>query len=276
MSDEQALVPFPVEPERTAIVRAPEVILSEAQQAAKALTDVIKGKKNPVKFNNEIYLENEDWQTVGRFYGYTAKAEDAEPVEVDGVKGAKASALLLDRDGNVVSKAVAYCMRDERNWKHKPWFQLASMAQTRASSKAYRTVLSWVVVLAGYKPTPAEEMEGVYSEPEETPPASGDAGQGEKPLPEAPPATLPTGSEEKNKYMADLGSLCDYYADLLEQEGFDRGDALQLFTKSDDGKFKGYKDITKMKHEWQFKKAIEKATEAVEQLKRMTDEDGIL
>src|SRR3990167_4301795 len=37
------------------------------------------------------------------------------------------------------------------------------MAQTRAGSKALSNVLRWVVVLAGYKGTPAEEMTG--SEP---------------------------------------------------------------------------------------------------------------
>ena len=39
-----------------------------------------------------------------------------------------------------------------------PLYQLASMAQTRANAKVMRNVLSWVAVLAGYKPTPAEEM----------------------------------------------------------------------------------------------------------------------
>jgi len=32
------------------------------------------------------------------------------------------------------------------------------MAQTRAGAKALRNVLAWVVVLAGYRPTPAEEL----------------------------------------------------------------------------------------------------------------------
>jgi hypothetical protein len=40
-----------------------------------------------------------------------------------------------------------------------PLYQLASMAQTRANAKVMRNVLSWVAVLAGYKPTPAEEMQ---------------------------------------------------------------------------------------------------------------------
>ena len=42
----------------------------------------------------------------------------------------------------------------------KPLFQLKSMAQTRACSKVLRQVFAWIVVLAGYRPTPAEEMTG--------------------------------------------------------------------------------------------------------------------
>jgi len=39
------------------------------------------------------------------------------------------------------------------------------MAQTRAGAKALRNVLAWVAVLAGYKPTPAEEITDVISAP---------------------------------------------------------------------------------------------------------------
>ena len=42
-----------------------------------------------------------------------------------------------------------------------PLFQLRSMAQTRACAKALSNLFKWVVVLAGYRPTPAEEMIGV-------------------------------------------------------------------------------------------------------------------
>lgn len=42
-----------------------------------------------------------------------------------------------------------------------PLFQLRSMAQTRAQAKALRSCYAWVVVLAGYQPTPLEEMEGI-------------------------------------------------------------------------------------------------------------------
>lgn len=50
-----------------------------------------------------------------------------------------------------------------------PFFQLRSMAQTRACSKAMRQVLSWVVVLAGLKPNSVEDAEFQEYEEEEPP-----------------------------------------------------------------------------------------------------------
>jgi len=169
------------------IFMPPEIVLGNARTAARALSDVLSNKKKPVIMNGEQYLEFEDWQTCGQFYGYTVKTGNAIPVEIDGVKGAKASADLIDiKTGIYLGGAEAYCMRDEEHWNTRPkyewqgdgsnrkrvkvgdevvpWFQLASMAQTRAGAKAFRNRLAWVVVLAGYKATPAEEMtEGTVS-----------------------------------------------------------------------------------------------------------------
>ena len=139
------------------ITTAPAEVLDQARQAARALTDVIKNKANPVRFRGETYLEFEDWQTVGRFYNVTAKVVDVQPIEVGESHGFRATADAM-RDGVAISSAVAMCLNDEANWRGKPMAQLMSMAQTRASAKALRNVLAWVVVLAGYKPTPAEEM----------------------------------------------------------------------------------------------------------------------
>ena len=189
---------------------APTAVLREAQTAAAALRDVISAKPKKVIMNGEQYLEFEDWQTCGRFYGITAK-EDGDPefVTLGAYQGFKASAVAIDRDGREVSRATAYCLNDEEKWRSRPkydyhyelrgggtspddpgpdnivWeenpnkpgknrpkkmrvlageeqvplFQLSSMAQTRACAKALRNVLSWVVVLAGYRTTPAEEIQ---------------------------------------------------------------------------------------------------------------------
>lgn len=154
------------------VERSPKNEVAFGQQAATALMDIVRQKKLARKFGGEKeHLYVEAWEAVGAFAGLSAYPTDAEPIEIDGVKGAKSSATLIrDSDGMVLGGAVAYCMRDEPNWKNKPWFQLASMAQTRAVSKAFRIKLGWVASMAGYSGTPAEEMEGVHPEPTHTKP----------------------------------------------------------------------------------------------------------
>ena len=113
-------------------IRLPEEILADAQRAAQALQKVVSHKKKPVVFKGEQYLEFEDWQTLGRFYGFTTMVEWTRPVEFGNVKGFEARAVAIDRNGNAASSAEAMCLNDELNWQEKPLFQLRSMAQTRA------------------------------------------------------------------------------------------------------------------------------------------------
>lgn len=153
-----------------ALARAPKQVLAEAQDAAKALQSVISTRKNAVKFNGKHYLSFEDWQTCGRFYGVTAKIVSTEVCEMDGVKGFIARAEAINtQTGQVVSAAESMCMNDEPNWQKKPLFQLRSMAQTRACAKSLRNCLAWVVVLAGYEPSVAEEMTGDEHAPAQAP-----------------------------------------------------------------------------------------------------------
>ncbi|MGE5747317.1 MAG: hypothetical protein ACM33U_08650 [Solirubrobacterales bacterium] len=218
-----------VEAERVALTRMvdpPEAVLAEAQKAAKALQTVIAQKPRKIVFNDEQYLEFEDWQTLGRFYGVTVGMEsEPELVDIGGTKGFKATAVAM-LHGRVISRATAYCLNDEEKWGRRtkyewayvkksggysvedpgkdeliweenpkkaggkrpkkerikvgeesvPLFQLASMSQTRACAKALRNVLSWVAVLAGYRPTPAEEMDGmVKAEAQNAEPPAGGA-----------------------------------------------------------------------------------------------------
>lgn len=168
-----------VERSDLSIARDPQQIVDEARRAAEVLKDVISKKDKPVKFNGEQYLEFEDWQTVGKFYGITAKVIDTKFIDYGGVQGFEAKAVaILIATGGEVSAADAMCLNDEDNWSTRaeydwengkrvkigerpvPLFQLRSMAQTRACAKALRNVLAWVVVLAGYKPNVAEEMTG--------------------------------------------------------------------------------------------------------------------
>ena len=103
--------------------------------------------------------EFEHWQVCAKFYHCSVRTFDAQPIEIGGIPGFKARAEVFDeKTGIVVGGAEAYCLRDEPNWKTKPTFQLASMAQTRAASKALGNKFRYVAVVAGYEGTPAEEM----------------------------------------------------------------------------------------------------------------------
>lgn len=165
------------------VSRKPEAVIAEARDAANALKKLLDAKPNPVKMNGETYLEFEDWQTLGKFYGVAVKVASTAYIEYGGVRGFEARAVVVDmRTGTEISAAEAMCLNDEDKWSTRskyewktvqgvrvkekvgeepvPLFQLKSMAQTRACAKALRNVLAWVVVLAGYKPTPAEELTG--------------------------------------------------------------------------------------------------------------------
>lgn len=151
-------------PQRLALQREPEEVLKEAAKAAAALRDVIESKPNKVVINGKTYPTHEDWLTVARFFGVTVTTRETKYIERGRVRGYEAYAeAILASTGQVVGAGEMECLDDESKWSDKPLFQLRSMAQTRAQAKALRSIFSWVVVLAGYAPTPAEEMDGVSS-----------------------------------------------------------------------------------------------------------------
>src|SRR5258708_4129252 len=79
-----------------AVTTDPNRVLADAHRAAKALSDVVSKKKNPVMMNGEQYLEFEDWQTVAKFYNVTAKVIETQYVEFPaGVRGYEAKAVAF-------------------------------------------------------------------------------------------------------------------------------------------------------------------------------------
>ena len=141
-----------------------EQMMDDATKKAKILTKVIQSQSDKyiVRAAGQEFLRYEAWSTLAQGYGWTAGVETITDVlDTDGhtVIGIEAYAVLRDSAGIQIGGAPARCMFDEPNWSGKPLAQVASMAGTRAASKALRIGLSWVVVLAGYNPTPAEEFE---------------------------------------------------------------------------------------------------------------------
>ncbi len=149
---------------------SPDLKLEQGRKAAVSLKRMIDETNSKIKIGNSEHIKAEAWQTVGSFFEVTVKTE-VESCEIDGVKGAKATATLIDSMGHVVGGGDSYCMRDEYNWKNKPWVQLASMAQTRSASRALSNKYKWITVMAGFSPTPADEMETEHHAPPAARPA---------------------------------------------------------------------------------------------------------
>lgn len=184
--------------------KTPDEIILDASDAAKALERVISSNKRKLmEFNGKRFLEFPHWQTIGKFFHTTVQTQDAEYLEIpNGPKGFKARALVIDeKTGMVTGGAEAFCMNDEPNWQRKPMFQLASMAQTRAASKALSNKYRYVAILAGYEPTPSEEVDmsterGLRAPKEITTTAESSAseipfGDGPDAPPDATPPTSP-------------------------------------------------------------------------------------
>jgi hypothetical protein len=101
---------------------------------------------------------------IARFYRCTVGVEWTKRLTVkEGEKemfvGYAARAVVYDNTGKALSAAEANCTINEIKWKTRDTFQIKSMAQTRACAKALRNVFAWVVVIKGFRATPAEEMD---------------------------------------------------------------------------------------------------------------------
>ncbi len=138
----------------------PQAQLALGKRAADALIEVVRQAGLSRKLGQKEYLFYEAWLTLGRFFKLTPKVEWSRPIWHEGKAIAwEARAVVLDEEGREIAAAEAMCGKDEKNWRDRPAYALRSMAQTRACAKALRSVLAWVVVLAGFQPTPAEEVE---------------------------------------------------------------------------------------------------------------------
>ena len=166
MESDQDTAMVPADADVGELVKASSEQLEQATMIAKRLKEFIdKGTIKPHVFGTgpdaKEHLCVEHWQFLGRFNGCSPRTAWTKPLEFAGATGFEARVEVVDdASGLVVGAAEQMCMDDEGNWRNKPMFQLRGMAQTRACARALRQRLGWIAQLAGYEPTPAEEMDG--------------------------------------------------------------------------------------------------------------------
>lgn len=137
-------------------------LVQGAREMANALADVIERQHLAVVIQGRKYVRIEGWTTLAVMLGVMAR--EVSTVEQDGIYTATVELVRMS-DGACISRASAECGSDDELdrygkpvWANRPRYARRSMAQTRATGKACRLAFSWIMALAGYEPTPAEEM----------------------------------------------------------------------------------------------------------------------
>lgn len=134
----------------------PSEVIVRATNVASALKDVLSSQGLTSTIQGSEHVRVEGWQLLGSMLGVTAVCVGTEPVDGGYLATVEARAC----DGRVLGRADALCTKHEKRgpWKSADDYARLSMAQTRATSKALKGPLGFVVSLAGYQTTPAEEM----------------------------------------------------------------------------------------------------------------------
>jgi hypothetical protein len=132
----------------------PDAFIQHATKSAEALAKVVADRKLTTTISRRQHVRVEGWTLLGSMLGvfpvcvWTRKLEDGWEARVE----------ARTRSGEIVGAAEAECLYSENTWKNRDDYALRSMAQTRATSKALRQPLGFVMTLAGFDATPAEEM----------------------------------------------------------------------------------------------------------------------
>jgi len=201
----------------------PVEVIDKAVRVADALKALVVKKRLVKNIQGKEYPLVEAWEVLAMMLRLTTVCEWTRRTE-DG-DGWEARIVVHDSAGNTIGSAENQCTKSERTWSSRDDYALRSMAQTRAKAKALRSVLGFVMSLAGYEATPAEEM------------------------PAQPPSEPVPGPAEK--YAMTPGQLADYHGACqvlgLDEKG--RHDLNELLTRKRSSKDFSRDDVAKVLRE---------------------------
>lgn len=135
---------------------APKDMMKYALEISDTLTDVLRQRGMTQTFGQGEHVKSEGWQLAGSLLGFTT-AEGPITELADGSFEATVELRSIG-SGRVLATASARCGSDEPTWRSKPKYARRSMAITRAIGRVYAQNFRWIIKLAGYETTPAEEM----------------------------------------------------------------------------------------------------------------------
>jgi hypothetical protein len=160
MVDEITLIDTPSAVTRQALFdMAPTEKVKFVTEMANVLKDVIEKQKLYTIIQGKKHVQVDGWTTLGTLLGILPREKSV--MELSDSSFVAEVELVRYDSGRVVAGASSLCSIEEKRWSSADKYARRSMAVTRATGKAYRLAFSWIIKMAGYEATPAEEMDGV-------------------------------------------------------------------------------------------------------------------
>ncbi len=125
-------------------------VAAACRQIVLSTTMDLRGKK---------YIRAEGWQALAAANGLSPRISMVEEMQNGDIRAV--CDLIRLSDGETIASSEGFVGTDEPMWQNRPRYARRGMAQTRATSRACRSALAWIVPLldADLSTTPAEEME---------------------------------------------------------------------------------------------------------------------
>lgn len=135
-------------------------IPKQSLQVATILQDFVKDKNLTANIEGKQYPLVEAWAFAGSQLGLYPTLIEIKDLSTDSeIKYLAIVEVRRHSDERVMGRGVAICSNKEYAKKGFEEYAILSMAQTRATGKAFRNLLSWLMKAAGFEATPAEEMD---------------------------------------------------------------------------------------------------------------------
>lgn len=137
---------------------------TQAIEVASILQRFVKEKKLTANIKGKDYPLVEAWAFAGSQLGLYPIVQFVQDQSNERETKYLAEVHIYRYSDNLmVGKGIAVCSNKEANKRQWDEYAICSMAQTRATGKAFRNLLSWIMKAAGFEATPAEEMD--FSKP---------------------------------------------------------------------------------------------------------------
>lgn len=140
---------------------------------AQDLAKFIKDNKLVADVQGKQFVNVEGWAYAGSRLGFIPVVQECSDQSTQAeIKYQARVSIIHLATGNTVGAGWAVCSSKESGKKFYQEFAINSMSQTRATGKAYRNILGWVMKAAGYEACPLEELEYNTNSPAAAAPAA--------------------------------------------------------------------------------------------------------